>query len=77
VWSKNAVGRPGNGVSDHAKLNSPTPTPSHGLAAINDSVFDQMFSRELGPSCSDNRASPPNTWWLACAHNDSPLKNTR
>ena len=36
VWSKNATGRPGNGVSVQAKLNSPKPTPSHGMQAISD-----------------------------------------
>ena len=42
VWSKNATGRPGNGVSAQAKLNSPKPTPNHGCVLISDSVFAQM-----------------------------------
>ena len=46
MWSKNAIGRPGNGVSVQAKLNSPKPTPSQGCGAISASVFDQIAKRE-------------------------------
>ena len=47
VWSKNSIGRPGNGVSVQAKLKSPKPTPNQGCDAISASVFDQMPKREL------------------------------
>ena len=42
VWSKNATGRPGNGVNVQAKLNSPKPTPAHGCMRIKLSVLAQM-----------------------------------
>ena len=67
VWSKNATGRSGNGVSDQAKLNSPQPTPNHGWLAISASVFDQIAKRELEMSPFASWASPPKTCWLACA----------
>ncbi len=59
VWSKKATGRPGKGVSVHARLNSPRPTPVHGLARISASVLAQMPKREADKSPSDNRTSPP------------------
>ena len=34
MWSKNSVGRSGNGVSVQAKLKSPKPTPNQGCAAM-------------------------------------------
>ena len=76
VWSKNATGRPGNGVSVHAKLNSPKPTPDHGCMRISASVFDQMPRRELDTSpLVLKRVSPPNTWCVASAHTPVPYQN--
>src|SRR5207245_105086 len=69
VWSKKATGRCGNGVNDHAKLNSPKPTPNHGCCAMSDSVSDQIAYLELEMSpCVPMRASPPKTWCVECAH---------
>ena len=77
MWSKNATGRPGNGVSVHAKLNSPKPTPAHGCRRISASVFDQMPQRELEMSpLVLKRVSPPNTWWLCSAQAAVPTQHT-
>ena len=77
MWSKKAVGRCGNGVSDQAKLNSPKPTPSHGCMAISDSVLAQMPKRELEMSPSAvSRAAPPKTWWLSCAQAVTPPQHS-
>ena len=76
VWSKNAIGRSGNGVSVQAKLNSPNPTPVHGCRRINASVFDQMLRRELETSpLAVKRVSPPKTWCVASAH--APVPNQK
>ena len=68
AWSKKAVGRPGNGVSVHAKLNSPKPTPSQGSRRISSSVLAQMPKRELDTSLPASRSAPPNTCADAAAH---------
>ena len=63
VWSKKAPGRPGNGVSVQAKLNSPKPTPNHGCILMSESVFDQMPKRELEMSpLPPKRVWPPKMW---------------
>ena len=72
MWSKNSVGRPGNGVSVQAKLKSPKPTPSQGCDAISASAFDQIAKRELemSPDVVVSRAWPAKSWWLSAAHSD-------
>ena len=45
AWSKKGGGRSTKGVSVHAKLNSPKPTPASGCIAISCSVLAQIAAR--------------------------------